>query len=424
MLAHFIWLAHRPNLSDRLKWELLQHFGSPDGVYFAEDYEGAGEIRQEAYESLMDKSLQQAESILETCLKEHLRILTIEDPAYPSALRNIFDPPLILYYKGRLPDFNANAVISVVGTRRGTVYGQQAARRLGYQIGKCGSIVVSGLALGIDAMAMEGALLGGSPVAGVLGCGVDVVYPVKNRELYRDTQKYGCLLSELPPGTPAYSWNFPRRNRIISGLADGVLVVEAPRKSGALITARQALEQGRDVYVVPGNIGVDACEGSNQLMQEGAYIATCGWDVVRQYVNLYGDRLREVQSRPEGRESPSLRVAQPVKTPENPEKPPSEMKKKLHSPPAKQEARPAPKEKLGIDNRGKGPYIDINDILIKCNSQEKAIVMLLKNGEAPVDDVIAATGFGTAEVLASITMLEIKGFVTRLPGKRICLKKT
>ena len=423
MLAHWIWLAHRPNLPDWLKWNLLQKFGDPEKIYFADSYEEAEGLTKQGYESLMDKDLGQAHKILEACLKKRLHILTIADGAYPRRLKNICDPPLILYYKGQLPDLDSTAVISVVGTRHASAYGLQAAQRLGYQIGACGGIVVSGMALGIDAMAMNGGLMGGAPVVGVLGCGADQIYPLKNRQLFRDTERYGCILSEFPPETPAAPWNFPKRNRIISGLSDGVLVVEAPKKSGALITARQALDQGRDVFVVPGNIDVDTCEGSNSLLRQGAGAVSCGWDILSEYVCRYPDRLREkIQGRQEAGED-LQKVSQNLQIPDPERKKSHKIQEKTSRIPEIDKPHENAHKKLSIDKEPSQPYIDINEILSRCNSQEKAIVMVLKDGEMLVDTVIAETGLKTQEVLSSLTMLEIKGILKRLPGRRICLQQ-
>ena len=423
MLVHWIWLAHRPNLTDWLRWQILQKFGTPEAVYFADSYEGIEELTTAGYEALQDKNLRESERILETCVNKGLHIMTLQDRLYPDRLRNIPDPPLILYYKGRMPDLDTAPAIGVVGTRRATPYGLQAARRMGYQIGKCGGIVVSGMAWGIDAMAMNGALLGNAPVIGVLGCGADQIYPVRNRTLFADTERYGCILSEYPPGTPALAWHFPRRNRIISGLSNGVLVVEAPLKSGALITAHQALDQGRDVFVVPGNVGVAACEGSNRLLREGAGAVGCGWDIVSEYEHLYPDTLREDGTVPEPETPSQVKVAQPRKMPEKRSSGQRNYAEKIQPSPEKSGKAPIPKDKLGIDKTAPQPYIDINDILKACNSQEKAIVEVLSHGETLVDDVIAQTGLKPQDVLASMTMLEIKGILQRHPGRRISLRQ-
>ena len=418
MLAHWIWLAHRPNLPDWLRWEILKQFKTPEAVYFADSYECVDGLQKEGLLSLQDKSLQTSQAILEACIEKKLQILTIADPEYPEKLKNISDPPLILYYKGRLPDFKSTAVVSVVGTRNASAYGLTVAQRMGYQLSKGGAIVVSGMALGIDAMAMQGALLGGSPVVGVLGCGADLIYPMKNRQLFQNMKGYGCIFSELPPGTKAAPWTFPRRNRIISGLSDGVLVVEAPLKSGALITARQALDQGRDVFVVPGNIGLACSEGSNGLLRQGAGAVGCGWDILSEYTLRYPGRLQEVRKDGTPQKQEKSIVAQSVSIPK---KKPSKPEKTERS---RDYLKQSPEEthKFSIDNKASQPYIDINDILQRCNSQEKAIVMALKDGETLVDTVIQETGIRTQEILADLTMLEIKGIIKRLPGRRICLQ--
>ena len=228
MLVHWIWFAHRPGLNDRDKMALLQHFRDPEDIYFADDgaFDAIG-LSEDAKTALREKNLTSAEEILEACDREKLHILTCQDAAYPARLKNIADPPNVLYYKGRLPDFDGSPVIGVVGTRKASAYGLTTAKRMGYQIARCGGIVVSGMAYGIDGMAMSGALTAGAPAVGVLGCGADIVYPISNRALFRDTEEYGCILSEFAPGTPPAKWTFPKRNRIISGLSCGVLVLDS-----------------------------------------------------------------------------------------------------------------------------------------------------------------------------------------------------
>ena len=422
MLAHWVWLAHRPGLTDWLKWEILQKYGTPENVYFSDGYEDVEHLTREGYESLMDKDLRPAEKILEKCVNKRLHVMTIQDAAYPRRLKNIPDPPLVLYYQGQLPDLDSTAVISVVGTRRASAYGLTVAQRMGYQIAKGGGILVSGLALGIDSAAMTGGLMGNSPVVGVLGCGADQIYPAKNKRLFEDVRRYGCILSEYPPETPPLSWHFPRRNRIISGLSCGVLVVEAPLKSGALITARQALDQGRDVFVVPGNIGVDSCAGSNRLLRDGAAAVGCGWDILSEYTYLYPDRLHEHSMDPEPGKSQGSQVAQSrISLKNRKESAQSSGGKNGKSGREKTPGNREP-EKKAIDKPESAPYIDINDMLKTCSPQEKAILQVLKDGETLVDDIIAETKLKTQEVLSSLTMLEIRGIVQRHPGRRISLR--
>lgn len=419
MLIHWIWLAHRPGVSDRMKVRLLQHFREPEDIYYAdgESYRHVEGITAEAVQSLQDKDLTFAQTVLEACRREGLHLLTFQDAAYPSKLKNIADPPILLYYKGQLPDFDALPVIGVVGTRKASAYGMQTAKRMGYQIGKCGGIVVSGMAYGIDGMAMSGALTAGQMTVGVLGCGADIVYPPSNRGLFQDVENYGCILSEFAPGTPPAKWTFPKRNRIISGLSNGVLVVEAPEGSGALITANHALEQGRDVFVVPGNIDQPGFVGSHRLLRDGATLTSSGWDILSEYQALYPDKVHRDDSQSHQRVYPE----ELTKAAEALEKPLPKVAQK-RSLPGKSQPLKKILEKKTIDKEPKDAYSDVNTALPKLSDQEQTIVDALASGERLVDDVIAETGLSTGKILALLTMLELKGVVKRLPGKRITLK--
>ena len=419
MLVHWIWLAHRPGLSDRMKVVLLRHFSDPEDVFFADSgaFDHIEGLSEDAKEALRDRNLIPAEEILEACSRSRIQLLTIRDAAYPARLKNISDPPILLYYKGRLPDLDGSPVIGVVGTRKASAYGLTTAKRMGYQIGRCGGIVVSGMAYGIDGMAMSGALTAGKTVVGVLGCGADIVYPLSNRALFTDVEKYGCILSEFPPGTPPVKWNFPKRNRIISGLSCGVLVVEAPEKSGSLITARQAADQGRDVFVVPGNIDIPSFVGSNRLLRDGAIAVSSGWDILPEYEALYPDKIRR-------EEGPVHQTAYPdevLRAASEGEKPLAKVAQNPRVPKEKGSQKEENSKKV-IDKEPSAAYSDVNDTLTKLSSHERAIVAALENGERLVDDVIAETGLTTGKLLAALTMLELKGLIKRLPGKRISRK--
>ena len=408
MVQHWIWLAERKHLNYNTKLSLLERFGEPEQIYFAreQEYREAG-VDDKGVQSLLDKDLAEVQSIAEECQKKKIHILTFHDSGYPRKLKNIPDPPLVLYYKGTLPDLDATPVIGVVGTRRASAYGLQTARKMGYQIARCGGILVSGLAKGIDAQAMLGALAADAPVIGVLGGGADVVYPRENRALFADTEDYGCLISEYPPGTRPFPHNFPHRNRIISGMSDGVLVVEAPQRSGALITAGRAGDQGRDVFVVPANVGVETSEGSNALLRDGGIAVGCGWDILSEYESRYPGKVREFH---EGilSEEPRQSVAKVAQ------------KEVKFTKKSKREEIP---EKKPIDNSDSSPYIDLTKILPNLSKTEQAIVAQLQSGQKLVDDVIAETQMAAPMVLASLTVLEVKGIVRRLPGRFIELKR-
>lgn len=417
MLLHWIWLATRPGMNDRIKAEVLRHFQDPEDAYYAapEAYSMVDGMTEDAAASLRDKELKDARAILETCENQNIGILTFQDAMYPNRLKNIADPPIVLYYKGKLPEFDALPVIAVVGTRDATAYGLKMAKNLGTQISRCGGLVISGLATGIDGMAMRGALSAGKAVVGLMGCGVDIVYPTYNKSLLLDTQRYGCLLSEFPPGTPPYKWNFPKRNRIISGLSCGVVVVEAPKRSGALITASQAAEQGRDVFVIPGNVDVASCAGSNALLRDGAIAVSTGWDILSEYASLFPDVIRK-----DG--LPSLQTLYPdeeaaVRAADRPAEKVAQKPRFLKNKRAKEPSA----DKKAIDNEPKAPYsekIDKEDPAL--TADERAILTALGGSKRLVDDVIAETGLSSGVVLSTLTLLEVKGLIQRLPGRYVC----
>ena len=412
MHRYWIWLAGRPGLGSRGRQALLRHFPDPEAIYRAapEALQTIPELTPEGLKALADKSLDRAEAICRDCSQKQIRILTLSDGAYPQRLKQISDPPLVLYAKGELPELDSLPAIGVVGTRQCSAYGLSAACAMGYQIGRCGGIVVSGLAAGIDRAAMEGCLKARQPVVGVPGCGVDVVYPTGNRELYAAVESYGCILSQYPPGTPPRKGHFPQRNRIISGLSCGVLVVEAPEISGALITAREALDQGRDVFVVPGNIDNPCCTGSNRLLRDGASPATCGWDILCEYEHRLPGRIHPENGEPDfpamsyqTGENPPVKLGQKPKITRN------------HRVPAEKP------EKKEIDKSSAAPYSGLN-ASASLTPEQKAVLDALKDGPRLVDDVIAQSGLRTGAFLAVLTMLEVKGLIRRLPGKRICLR--
>jgi DNA processing protein len=406
VLKYWLWLTTRKRLGNSGVLAILRHFASPEEAFFASEESLRAVEGLPDPTPLLDKDLTEAEKILQSCYRQGIRILTMQDAAYPERLRGIDNPPALLYCRGVVPAFDTEPVVAVVGTRRASAYGMLQAKRLGYQIGRLGGIVVSGAASGIDTLALKGALTAGKPVVGVLGCGVDVVYPAENRDLLKDIAGYGCLMSEYPPGTPALGEHFPVRNRILSGLSLGVVVVEAPRKSGALITASRALEQGRDVFAVPANVGVASCEGNIQLLKEGAIVVEDGWDVMKEYVHLFPDLAR--------REPPRFSLSLSA---DDLEKPAEKTDPRV----ASEQRIPEKADKKDVDKAENKAYIDVQEILPDLSPDEQAIVRNLEQGPMHVDDLIDACQLPAGRVLASVTLLEVKGHVMRLPGKRFSL---
>ena len=389
MLKYWLWLTTRKGLGTRSAWLVAKHFPTAEAAYFAgaEEYASIEGLQNAA--PLLDKDLSKPERILRQCYETGVSILTLQDAAYPQRLKATDDPPLVLYYRGTLPDLSG-PVVAVVGTRRASVYGMTQARRMGYGLARCGCTVVTGGAKGIDTEAIKGALTGGGPVAVVLGSGVDVVYPAQNRNLFRDVEQNGCLLSEYPPGTEPRAGNFPVRNRILSGLSLGVLVVEAPEKSGALITANRALEQGRDVFTLPANVDVESGSGNLRLLRDGAIPVRDAWDLLQEYAEQYPGILSR-------QNCGGFRGGDYVPEPE----PSREIL------PKKDIDKPKPKA-----------YIDLNEKLESLSRDEQCLAGLLRDGPMHIDAIVERAQMSAGRALASLTLLEVKGIVRR-PSARM-----
>lgn len=262
---------------------LLDYFGSAEAAWAADE----GALRQAGLDRRATQSLLRTRqtidlpAALEKIESDGIEILTWADKEYPLYLKEIADPPPVLYVRGDIQTRDQWAV-AVVGTRRFTSYGKHVTRQLVGDLARSGATIVSGLARGIDGVAHQAALEAGGRTLAVLGSGIGQVYPPEHRTLAQQIASSGALLSDFPSDTPPEAGNFPRRNRIISGLSLGVLVVEAGRKSGALITANYALEQGRDVFAVPGNINARSSMGTNRLIQEGAKLVLSAEDILEE----------------------------------------------------------------------------------------------------------------------------------------------
>lgn len=298
----WIGLNMIPGLGSARIKKLLGHFGSPESIFGSVQdelmkvpgigKESAGRITDFNPEKEVGKELLLAE-------KKKVKIITLQDEEYPPRLREIFDPPLVLYVRGALLPEDENAV-AIVGTRYPSFYGKVVAEDLGKKLSERRVTVVSGMARGIDTASHRGALCGGGRTAAVLGCGVDVCYPPENARIMDSIAEKGAVVSEFPMGTPPDKGNFPRRNRIISGMSMGVIVVEAAQKSGSLITASLALEQGRDVFAVPGKVDSPKSMGTNGLIKEGAKLVHDVDDVIEEL--LPGMKFDGWEKAPEGAE--------------------------------------------------------------------------------------------------------------------------
>lgn len=291
-------------------------------------------------------------------------VLTYKDPLYPKGLLNIYDFPPLLYVRGELRADDVN--VAVVGSRTASTYGKYVAERFSRDLAFNGVTVVSGLARGIDGAAHRGALAARGRTTAVLGCGIDVIYPGENRDLYVDIPKSGAIVTEFPFGTPPNASHFPTRNRIISGLSLGVVIIEATEKSGSLITARAALDQGREVFAVPGIIDAPGSKGTHMLLKQGAKL-----------VENVSDILEEI--------CPQIEVREVTKGPES-------RNKELNQAPV-------------------------------LNNKQAALIRVLSTDPQDVDTIIARSGCPAGETLGMLTDLELRGYIEQLPGKMFVLKQ-
>ena len=382
MLKYWVWLSELKGLRNQTRLALLRRFGDPESIFYADADELllTDGVERSQLKLLENHDLAPADRILADCQRLDIRLLTLSDAAYPGRLKNIYDPPALLYCKGRLPLLDDLLCVAVVGTRDCTPYGVACAEKLGFGLASGGAAVVSGLAKGIDAAAIRGALRAGGVTVGVVGNGLDVYYPYESRYLYEDVASAGILLSEYPPGTEPASGHFPVRNRIISGLSLAALVVEAPEKSGALITAATALEQGWDVFAVPGPIDAPASVGCNCLIRDGAGLVSDASDILREYEGRFVLNLKESREQPE-----TLGY----------------------------QARMAPEPKPVA------PTLSLRHSDAELTDDQIAVLKALSDTEPmQVDDLTELVEIPTRRVLSALTVLEIDQYVAQHPGKR------
>ncbi|SDK44854.1 DNA-processing protein DprA [Natronincola ferrireducens] len=355
-----IWLNYIGGITYEMILSFIDYFGELEEVWYASDkhlHEVMNNHRIIAEKMLKTRNKQFLDKLINKTNTNTYHIVTILEADYPEKLKSIYNPPYVIYIKGK-KNFD-KPLIAMVGARKSTAYGRWAAKKIATELGEWGVGVVSGLALGIDAEGHKGALDHGSYTIGVLGCGIDVCYPQSNHYLYKQIEEKGCIVSEYGPGIEPYKHHFPARNRIISGLSDGVVVIEASEKSGTLITVEHALEQGRDVYALPGNINCNQSKGTNRLIKEGAKILLDIEDILE-----------------------DLRYKYPLNN---------------------IEAQKQIKENL--------------------SDEELKVFNIIKQQPIPIDLIAYKSGISISELNTILTILELKGFICQLSGKTFTLNK-
>ena len=394
-VIYWLWLSTSPRIGPRAISSLLNYYGGPEQMYFAP----LGEITRllprniEGAEELEKRDLDAAKKIFESCDNDGIDIITLNEEAYPERLRNIHLPPAVIYVKGRLPDIDAEPAIAVIGTRKATPYGVKMGMRLGYEIAKCGATLISGLTVGIDSAAAEGALMADGRVIGVLG----LPHELDKSRFSRDVVMHGALISEYAPGTKPYSSFFRARNRITSGLSLGVAVVEAPLRSGTRLFVNEAAEQGKEIFAVPGNADQPNCEGTNLLIKEGAKPVTNGWEVVNEFAALYPDKIRKAEF-----DMPAGAIPKSGVKPQK-------------------EPRAEKRAKKVVDKAPDAAYIDLQKQLESLSPGQLKIIGAMEEQSVHVDTIIERSGIAPAKVLAELTLLQIKGYVRQETGKRFTL---
>lgn len=409
-LKYWLWLSTRKGLSNVGMLGVLDHFGTPEAAHFADpaEYDLIPGLTKAGKASLLDKAMDEPERILSECDRLGQRILTFGDAGYPERLRNIYDPPAVLYLQGKDIAFDDQVAIGLIGTREPTAYGIAQAQRLGHDLAAQGAVVVSGLARGLDSEGLRGALRGGGTVCAVLGCGLDVIYPRENRFLYQDVIAAGLLVSEYPPGTEVKGSNFPVRNRIISGLSLGVVVVEGGFNSGTRITARAALDQNRDVFAIPGPVDAPMSFTPNELIRRGeAMLVTSASDVLQEYQGIYAQKIRLQPGL-----APNTPAIAPGLRPRRRKAEDASAGEVSDGPEAASNAE------KGVDKGEEIPYIHWEKLTPALTDDQRDVLLALREHKLVLDEIVEATQIPARRCTSAVVMLQLAGFVQEEAGKR------
>ena len=411
----WLWLSLHFGAGNNIYQKLYDHFGSIEAIFDCDDSDVASIDWLVDYQKkkLLDKNIDHAKEVLDWCNYYGVNIITYSDSNFPKILRDINKCPIVLYYLGELPNFDMELCISVVGTRKMTMYGQNVSYDIGYGLAKAGAIVVSGMALGIDCTAQKGALYAGGKAIAVLGSGIDVVYPQKNYALYQKIARVGAVITEFPPHTPPSGANFPIRNRIISALSSATLVVEADINSGALITAKYALSQGRKLFAVPGPIRTTTSSGTNSLIRDGAKAVTSATDIVEEFLDKYGDKidisaskLRPVIKRNEVKFASAVQAGKEFykdyNDPQN-----TDGKANFVSENQKKDYK-----SQKIENNDNKSTIDISTL----SEHERKVYEFMEFNKLYSTDDIDVPDMSIADIMSAMTMLEMAGAISEIPG--------
>ena len=392
---------------------LLSHFGTPEAIFAATEgelLEAVPTLKPAVLHALHEAPPhKRAAEILKFCARNGVDVLTPDCAAYPAPLRAIAEPPAVLYCRGRLPQLGKVPTVGVVGARHPDAYGERMAYKLSFEMAAAGAVIVSGLAEGVDGIAAAAALEAGVSTVAVLGTGIDRIYPKHHKRLFGEVAEFGAVITEFAPGTPPNAWHFPMRNRLISALSDALVVVRAGENSGALITARYALFQGKALFAVPGNADEALSFGTNRLLRGGAMMATCAEDVLSHFRFLYPDLapctvpdeavqyslLQQDILRAHGIKSASYK----------------EVGKATRRHREESEAPVAPSVEAPVAEAAPMPSASVlAEALATLSAADRALYDLLPDGPFTVDALVGA-GVGVSASVSAMTLFEILGLI-------------
>lgn len=390
----WIWLVERMHRAGFKISEMMMAVDDIAEIYEKTDFSDMDFLTGEQKKALCDKNLDEANKIIKRTKDIGADILTYTSPDYPDMLRKTDEPPYVLYIKGEIMKWDRLLPVAVVGTRRYTDYGLNAAWAICTGLARAGVTIVSGMARGLDSVASAAAIKAGCKTIAVLGCGLDIVYPPENAELMEKIIQRGAVISEYPPSSPPLGRHFPARNRIISGMSRGTLVIQAPLKSGALITANYALDSGKDVFAVPGDINCIQSRGTNRLIKMGAKLVESSADILAEY-------------------TAELEL---LKAPD------TSLEFEYEYEPAIKEKRKKSEKTDTAKNQGKDinneKTINLDDERYKSlDEDQRKIIEQLIGRNMHIDDIKRGTDIAIDKLTTNLTLLEMKGLIVQMPGK-------
>lgn len=401
-VEYWIWMQNSLGAGARTD-EILAYFETPENLYNAgsKEWRLSGLFTQKKIEALKSTTPSETGKILNECHRKGYNIITPDNALFPDRLKKLSNMPLVIYGIGDCSVLNDTLCIGVVGTRLASTYGIETAQKISYILADSGATIVSGGALGIDSEAHAGAMLAKGRTLAFLGCGLSFDYLKENAPIRRAITRYGAVVTEYPPFTPASRSTFPIRNRLVSGVSLGVLVIEAGVKSGSLITANCAMEQGKEVFAIPGDIVRSSFDGTNHLIKHGAKPVFSAEDILVEYEPLYGDLFDMSKAR--------VPISE-VKYVEYRKKK-SEKTKSTESP------KISESEKTTISER-KTKIPERKTLPDYISNEAKCVYAVLSENETHIDDIVRKTNLKMNTVLSSLTELELSGFAELVSGKK------